>query len=306
VSIVVRNFRAKITLRQSLELKIEPNRDDLNTFNNIRHLSDRVKLHGYYGGERLIKACVKKFFDYCEENEIKLEEKNFTVSYSTTIPRQVGLGGSSAIITALMRALSEFYNIEISIDVLPGLILRAETEELDVTAGLQDRVVQVHEGCMYMDFDRKFMEKNGRGVYEAIDPSLLPNLYIAYKTELGKVSGRVLNTIRTRFDNNDKYVIGTLDKIASLAEQGVEALRNNNHEKLNELMNENFDLRASIMDISRSNMELVNVARSCGASAKFTGSGGSIIGIIQNQQELSTLIDKMKDIGAEVIEPKSV
>jgi len=205
-----------------------------------------------------------------------------------------------------MRALSEFYNIEISIDVLPGLILRAETEELDVTAGLQDRVVQVHEGCMYMDFDRKFMEKNGRGVYEAIDPSLLPNLYIAYKTELGKVSGRVLNTIRTRFDNNDKYVIGTLDKIASLAEQGVEALRNNNHEKLNELMNENFDLRASIMDISRSNMELVNVARSCGASAKFTGSGGSIIGIIQNQQELSTLIDKMKDIGAEVIEPKSV
>jgi len=303
---VVRNFRAKITLRQSLELKIEPNRDDLNTFNNIRHLSDRVKLHGYYGGERLIKACVKKFFDYCEENEIKLEEKNFTVSYSTTIPRQVGLGGSSAIITALMRALSEFYNIEISIDVLPGLILRAETEELDVTAGLQDRVVQVHEGCMYMDFDRKFMEKNGRGVYEAIDPSLLPNLYIAYKTELGKVSGRVLNTIRTRFDNNDKYVIGTLDKIASLAEQGVEALRNNNHEKLNELMNENFDLRASIMDISRSNMELVNVARSCGASAKFTGSGGSIIGIIQNQQELSTLIDKMKDIGAEVIEPKSV
>ena len=44
----------------------------------------------------------------------------------------------------------------------PTLVLRAE-EELGITAGLQDRVVQVYGGLVYMDFARESMQRHGRG-----------------------------------------------------------------------------------------------------------------------------------------------
>jgi len=45
------------------------------------------------------------------------------------------------------------------------------------------------------------------------------------------------------------------------------------------------------------------VARDCGASAKFAGSGGSIIGIYKDDVMLNRLIVNLKKINARVIKP---
>ena len=175
--------------------------------------------------------------------------------------------------------------------------------KLGINAGLQDRVAQVYEGCVYMDFDKEYLTKHKHGKYEPLNPVLLPNLYIAYKTELGKVSGAVFNDIKARFYKGDEKVISTINEIASLAAQGKEALLNKDIPLLNELINRNFDLRCQIMNVSDSNKELVNTARNCGASAKFTGSGGSIIGIYPNDEVLNKLVVDLKKIKARVIKP---
>ena len=91
--------------------------------------------------------------------EIDLPAQNFSIRYDSNIPRQVGLAGSSAIITATIRALCAFYEVAIPREVLPGLILSVETEEIGIAAGLQDRVAQVYEGLVYMDFDREHMRR---------------------------------------------------------------------------------------------------------------------------------------------------
>ena len=179
ISIIVRNFGARISLYPSPELHIEPQEQDINVYRNIYHLVDSVRLTGYYGGSRLIKAAIKKFSEYCDEHNIRLGNKNFTIRYHSSIPRQVGLAGSSAIITATMRALMKYYAIEIPLEKMPGLILSAEVDELGINAGLQDRVAQVYEGCVYMDFNKELLAKQGHGRYEPLDPKLLPNLYMA-------------------------------------------------------------------------------------------------------------------------------
>ena len=46
----------------------------------------------------------------------------------------------------------------------PTLVLRAE-EELGITAGLQDRVIQVYGGVVYMDFAKEFIQQHGHGRY---------------------------------------------------------------------------------------------------------------------------------------------
>jgi len=303
ISIIVRNFAASISLYESPELRIEEMEVDLNTFRNIYHLVDSVKLTGYYGGTRLIKAAIKKFWEYCEQNEIRLNNKNFTIRYHSSIPRQVGLAGSSAIVTATMKALMQFYQVEIPVHILPTIILKAETEELNINAGLQDRVIQVYEGCVYMDFEKEYLQKHEYGKYEIIDPKLIPKLYLAYKLELGKVSGTVLNNIREKYDKGDKTVHATLSEIASVAEQGRDAIKAADFDTLNKLIDKNFDLRCKIMNISPSNMELVNTARNCGASAKFSGSGGAIIGMYTDDEMLQRLIVGLRKINARVIKP---
>ena len=64
ISISVKNFGAHITLYESPELCIEPEEHDLNLFPNVYTLIERINQHGYYGGERLIKAAIKKFVEY--------------------------------------------------------------------------------------------------------------------------------------------------------------------------------------------------------------------------------------------------
>jgi glucuronokinase len=303
ISISVRNFGAHISLYESPELRIEPQEQDINVYRNIYHMVESINLHGYYGGDRLIKAAIKKFFEFCEAKEFKPENKNFTIRYYSTIPRQVGLAGSSAIISATMRALVKFFNIKIPIEILPSIILAAEIDELGINAGLQDRVIQVYEGCVYMNFDKEIVQSKNHGLYERMEPILLPNLYIAYKTELGKVSGHTFNTMKVRYERGDHEVITTLNRIAEIAEEGKQALKEQNLVRLNDLINENFDQRKKIMNISDDNMKLIKTARSCGASAKFAGSGGSIIGIYKDDEMLNHLKVELKKIKARVIKP---
>jgi glucuronokinase len=303
ISIIIRNFGAHVSLYQTPELQIEPQNQDRNIYRNIYDMVESVSLVGYYGGDRLIKAAIKKFCEYCDENNIKLSSQNFTIRYHSSIPRQVGLAGSSAIITATMRALMKFYKVKIPIEILPNIVLSAEVDELGINAGLQDRVIQAYEGCVYMNFDRKIMESKKHGDYDRIDPKLLPRLYIAYKTELGKVSGKVLSDIKTRWEKGEEHVVKTLKRIADIAEEGKEAIHQRDMIKLNDLMNENFDRRSQIMNISESNMQMVQTARKCGASAKFTGSGGSIIGIYNDDETLTKLVVELKKIKARVIKP---
>jgi len=303
IAISVKNFYAEVTLRESRDLRIEEKKQDLNVYRNIHDLVNKINLYGYFGGVRLIRATIKKFHDYCMSQDIRLEDKNFTIQYDSYIPRQLGLGGSSAIITAAIRSLMEYYEVKIPIKMLPSIVLDVELKELGINAGFMDRVIQVYEGCIYMDLDFEIIREKGHGIYERLDTKLIPELYLAYKPELGKVSGHVLDDIRAGYEKGDRLVINTLKRIAEIAEIGKKALLHGNIDELHDLMNENFDLRSKIMKINDSNLEMIQTARRCGASAKFAGSGGSIIGMYKDDDMFSRLTSELEKIQAKVFKP---
>jgi glucuronokinase len=303
IAFVFSNFSADITLFQTPELVIEPEKLDLTKFSSIEELVDDVSLHGYYGGMRLLKATVKVFYDYCKECNIKLDQRNFTIRYRSTIPHRLGLAGSSAIITAGLKALMSFYGISIPKPLLANLALSVETEELKIGAGLQDRVAQAFETPVFMDFDKKFMDKKGFGNYIPIDAKLFPPLYIAYRSDQSSGSEVVHNDLRARYNYKEPEVLKAMTEWASLAEKVFESLENGKPEKLPEFLNRNFDLRRSIIKISRENLEMVETARSVGASAKFTGSGGAVIGTYTNDVMYDRLKKTLGKKGIEVIKP---
>src|SRR5215471_13848139 len=129
LSLVVRNFRAEVVLYEWEDVELVWTEQDNSRFRSVQDLVRDVKLHGYYGGLRLVKATIKKFVEYCQRQGHKLHDRNFTVRYQSGIPRQVGLAGSSAIIVATLRCLCDFYGVAIPQEVQPSLALSVETEE---------------------------------------------------------------------------------------------------------------------------------------------------------------------------------
>ncbi|NLX54280.1 MAG: GHMP kinase [Planctomycetaceae bacterium] len=305
LSVIVRNFRAEVVLYEWEDVEIVLTQEDRVRFPSVRELVRDVDLHGYYGGIRLVKATIKKFVEYCRGRHA-LHDRNFSIRYATNIPRQVGLAGSSAIIVATTRALMEFYQVAIPLDVQPSFVLSVERDELGIAAGLQDRVVQVYGGLVYMDFSRTAMvEKHGLwcGRYEPLDPTLLPPLYLAYSEEAGEPTEVFHNNLRARYDAGEPAVVEAMREFAGLAQQAREALVQRQTDRLAALIDRNFDLRCSICRLPRAHLEMIEVARRVGASAKFAGSGGAIIGVYRDDAMFHDLTQALGDIGCRVIRP---
>ncbi len=73
--------------------------------------------------------------------------------------------------------------------------------------------------------------------------------------------------------------------------------------QLGQIMNANFDLRRTIMNIAPENLRMVEVARATGASAKFCGSGGAICGLYRDGRHYQQLSDALAQIRCSVIRP---
>lgn len=311
ISFIIRNFSARIELTEAEHIEIVPNERDHSTFGSIEALVEDVGLYGYYGGLRLLKATVKRFFNACRERGIALHKRCFRLKYHSTIPARVGMAGSSAIITACLRALMKFYGVteeQLSKPRLPNLILAVETEELGIPAGLQDRVIQVYEGAVFMDFEEARMAKLGHGHYEEIDPGLLPPLYVAFQAGFGEGTEVPHSDLRKRWIAGDTDVRDAMKEWASLAQQTRDLLLAKKQDGIAELLNANFDLRRKICEhtMNPDHIRMVETARAVGCSAKFTGSGGAIVGTYADDAMFLTLREAMAPLEVTVCKPEIV
>ena len=304
ISILVRDFAAKVTVYENPELEIVPSFQDRMRYSSMQDLAQDVENNGYYGGIRLMKAAIRKFHAYCMTHRIRVPQRNFSIRYRSTIPRRLGLAGSSALVSATIRCLMEFYDVEIPRELLPNLILSVETEELRIAAGLQDRVIQVYEGVVYMDFERQLMESRGYGQYEYLDPSLLPPLFIAYREDLGEGSEVIHQTVRERWLEGDPEVVAAMKDFASYAEEAREMIVAGRGREIGPLLDRNFDRRCSIFKVAQENIDMVRCARAAGAHAKLAGSGGAVIGSYEDEVMYERLEQTLAESGIRVFKPQ--
>ena len=303
VSFAFSNFSAELTMYETPELGFVPGEVDDATFDSPEDLLKEIQLFGYYGGIRLMKAVAKLFFLYCRDHGIEIPRKNFTVRYVSNIPRLVGLSGSSAICTAMLKALQQFYGVEVPLEYAPTLCLEAERDELGIQCGLQDRVIQMYEGCVFMDFEKTLVETTGHGRYERLDPTLLPNLSIAYDPPRAEVSGKYHKKLRVLFEEKKPDILAAMSEFADIAQRGRDALLAGRQEELPALVNANFDLRDRIFNVAPANRRMVMTARSSGASAKFAGSGGAIVGTYEDEAQFARLAHALAEIGCQTFKP---
>lgn len=302
ISVSIKNFFAEVHLTPnqqpfSSRVSFEPGPYDANVFGSLDSLAEDTAAHGYYGGVRLLRALCYKFHGYCAERGIPLHPRGFNLAYHSNIPKQTGLSGSSSILVAGLKCLMQHYGVDVPLEEQPSLVLSCETD-LGIVAGLQDRVIQCYEGVVFMDFsDEDAVRQRGRGTYERLPESCLPQLYLVYAEANPSDSGKVHSTVKARWDGGDAFIREKMEEVAGLAEKGRETLLLGSSlrkagvgegageavsaaKELARLMDRNFDLRREMFGddaLGAFNVDMVMTPRAVGAAAKFTGSGGAAV-----------------------------
>ena len=58
------------------------------------------------------------------------------------------------------------------------------------------------------------------GVYERIDPAVLPPLYVAFSTDVSEPTEIVHNNLRARYEQGEKAVVDAMGRFAELTVEG--------------------------------------------------------------------------------------
>ncbi len=168
----------------------------------------------------------------------------------------------------------------------------------------------MYNGIVYMDFERELVESTGHGRYERMypsatgfDPAAL-NIYVAYDPNRAEESGKAHKKVKSLFERKNTDVMAAMTEFAEIARRGRDAMLAGDAAALHALVDANFDLRAKIFDIAPENKRMVATARSAGASAKFAGSGGAIVGTYADEKQFAVLEAALAGIGCKTLRPR--
>jgi len=297
------NFRASVRIDPADDFRIVPGPGDALAFPSLRDAGGFFQRVGCDDGLRLVRAAIARFcargsqLDRLAADDPRLR---LSISYETTIPRQVGLAGSSAIIIATLRALAAWFGVEIAPFEMAELALRAEVEDLGHAAGAMDRVIQSYEGLMVMDL----REPRSEARYGRLHPAGLPPFVVAWDPAGGDVSGRAHGDLRARWLAGDREVLDAVEALRALVDEGVAALRQGDAAAFRALVDRNFEIRTRIFHVGPRDREMVAVARAAGAAAKLCGSGGAVLAVPADPGRLSAVTAALEAAGFACVRPK--
>ena len=213
--------------------------------------------------------------------EVHGELPAVTLSASTSIPRSVGLAGSSALVIAALRSLAAWVRRRWDVMELAELALSVERDRLDIEAGLQDRLVQSAGDLVTMRFD----PPEHRVLHCPVDLAL----FVAWSVDAGEPSTTVHRSLRRRFDAGDPGVVDAMRDLTAQADRASDAIESGDRGLLGNTMNRSFDIRASIAPIDELQRRLIDTGRRDGASMNSAGSGGSVVGLARDPDHLETM-----------------
>ena len=303
LALAVDEMLATVTVVESDSVRISGPNPDPFEFASISEFANLVDRYGLGTGEQLLAGGLRSFVDLARSQEWTLPS-GVEVRFESTIPRGVGLAGSSALLISLLRGMLDLCDRTLAPELLASLARSAEVDQLGIVAGLQDRVVQTFGGLVAMDFST--MTTDARtglafGRYEQLDPARLPRLFLVYAHRAAQPSTHYHRVLRDRFAAGDPATLAALHELAGLVVQGKAALAWGGS-GLGPLLDRNMELRRAWAPIAEGQLELYSAVSGAGLPATFAGSGGAVVGVLDDDAELGELKAAVHVIGATVVE----
>ena len=224
-----------------------------------------------------------------EKMDIDLSNNGLEITLEGTLYCASGIGASAASCVAIARALSDYYNLNLSNKEMNEIAYEGEKGYHGTPSGI-DNTASTFGGLIWFE----------KGENKVMDKISIPAPIEVVMGNTGKVadtSAAVAGVLERKEKNPEKYkeIFNRAENIAYLARN---AFLNEDIKELGKLMNENHKLLQQIEVSSRELDFLVKLARDQGAiGAKLTGGGlgGSIIVLTPGkelQEEIATAIEK--------------
>ncbi len=220
--------------------------------------------------ERIVPDGDYKYSIYNSLNMIlknlELADRSMRILVFPHVPRAMGLGGSAALAVAIIRALSEHFNLGLSDDEVNKLAYESEKIVHGTPSGIDNTMATYGKFILY--------RKDTPPLFKEIHvPKPLP--IVIGLSGIEGLTLKMVRQVRQAWEKNKPLYNQIFNQINELTLQAVDAIQAFDLEKLGYLMNINQGLLNAIQVSSWELEELVEIARKNGAlGAKLTGGGG--------------------------------
>ncbi len=224
---------------------------------------------------------------------LELADQNMRILVFPHVPRAMGLGGSAALAVAIIRALSEHFQLGLTEDEVNKLAYESEKIVHGTPSGIDNTMATYGKFILY--------RKDTPPLFKEIHvPKPLPIVI-----GLSGVEGltlKMVRQVRQAWEKNKPLYDRIFNQINDLTLQAVEAIQAYDLEKLGYLMNINQGLLNAIQVSSWELEELVEIARKNGAlGAKLTGGGGGGAIIALCPENPGRIVEAMEKEGYKAI-----
>jgi D-glycero-alpha-D-manno-heptose-7-phosphate kinase len=200
-----------------------------------------------------------------------------SVSSVVEAPPGSGLGSSSALVVALVKAFSEYLNLPLGEYEVGRLAYEIERIDLGLMGGRQDQYASAFGGCNFIEFlpdDRVIV--NPLRVREAHRLELDSSLVICH-TGRSRVSANIINQQTTGIRSRDPASLAAMHQIKSDAIEMKLWLLRGDVGKMAEVMKRSWEAKKrTASEVSTSEIDVIyETALKNGAQAgKISGAGG--------------------------------
>jgi len=272
VSAIGKYTVAKVEPYDKLEMKLEDNRNATPDYKEEKLEQQKDSLN------RILKAM-----------NVDISKNGIKIELGGNLYAASGIGASAASCVAIARALSEYFNLNLSDEKINDIAYEGEKGYHGTPSGI-DNTASTFGGLIW---------------FEKADPNIMERITLPSPVEIvmgntGKVAdtSAAVAGVRERREKYPEKYREIFEKAKNIAFLARRAFQDEDFEEIGKLMNENHKLLQQIEVSSRELDFLVDVARDNGAlGAKLTGGGlgGNMLALTPGkdlQEQVANAIEK--------------
>lgn len=224
-----------------------------------------------WGVEEKLQKGVKHKYSIYESldlilNRLGLADKDMKVEIFPHIPRASGLGGSAALAVAIIRALAQFYKLNLSNEEISNLAYQSELIAHGSASGIDNTLATYGKFILYRRGNPPFLK-------ELRVPQAIP--IVIGLSGVESLTAKMVAKVKENWEQNKNLYNQIFDEINNLTLKAVVAIEKGDWVKLGEYMNVNQGFLNALQVSSPELEEIIAIARKNGAlGAKLTGAGG--------------------------------
>ena len=204
-------------------------------------------------------------------SQLGLAEQNMTIEVFPHIPRAMGLGGSSALAVAILRAVDHAFDLTLTDGRINELAFECEKTAHGTPSGIDNTVATYGTPLLY---ERQQEQAQQQATFTNVDLGQPLELLIGI-TGKESLTADTVARVRASWQQYPERYESLFDQIGQLTTLGHAAVQQGRLAELGELMNLCHGYLNALQLSTPELEELVHIARKHGAiGAKLTGGGG--------------------------------